>query len=155
VLDLREVLAEAIDAVAPLYEGRHQQVAVSVPREPVRVHVDPSRMQQVIGNLLSNASKFSHLGDRILAGIKLTEDGRAELVVSDPGRGIDKALLPRIFDLFFSEGDNSVNSFGVGLAVARKLVELQGGTLKGSSEGLGLGSSFVVSLPLAREGEQA
>jgi PAS domain S-box-containing protein len=155
LFDLREVLAEAVDAVASDYEGRQQTVSVAVPNEPVLVRVDANRLQQVIGNLLSNASKFSNIGDRVVAGIRFADDGYAELFVSDVGQGIDKSTLPRIFDLFFSAGGNAVSSFGVGLAVARKLMELHGGTLGAFSEGPGLGSQFVVRLPLAAEGELA
>ena len=109
----------------------------------------------MVGNLLSNASKFSSVGGPVAAGIESNGDGYAELFVSDLGRGIDRTTLPHIFDLFFSAGGNPVKSFGVGLAVARRLVELQGGTLNGDSEGLGLGSRFVVRLPLAAESEPA
>jgi PAS domain S-box-containing protein len=151
VLDLREVLAEAVDAVASDYESRRQHVSVTVPNEPVLVRVDPHRMQQVIGNLLSNASKFSKVGDRVVAGVQLTVDGGAEVFIADPGRGIEKSALSRIFDLFYSAGGNPLNSFGVGLAVAHKLVELQGGTLEGYSEGVGLGSRFSARFPFAAD----
>ncbi len=153
VVDLREVLAEGVDAVANPFEGKSQTIMVNAPPDPVLVRVDAQRMQQVIGNLLSNASKYSALGDRVVASIAV--DGtHAELTVSDAGRGIDPAVLPRIFELFASFGGDG-SSYGVGLAISRRLVELQGGTLVGSSDGSGLGSRFVVRLPVAREGRVA
>lgn len=151
VVDLREVLAEAVDTAASDYERRHQRVTVHVPSAPVLVRVDVQRLLQVLGNLLSNASKYSNLGDRVATAITVLGT-EAELSVSDVGRGIDPAVLPRVFDLFTSVGGDR-GSYGVGLAVARRLVELHGGTLQGYSDGLGLGSRFVVRLRVVADAE--
>jgi CheY-like chemotaxis protein len=116
------------------------------------VIADPSRLQQVVWNLVINAVKFTPRGGRV--SVELRRDAaQAEIAVSDTGRGIDAALLPYIFDRF-RQADSSTTrahaGLGLGLALARHLVELHGGTLSARREGVDQGATFVVRLPLAR-----
>jgi two-component system CheB/CheR fusion protein len=146
-VDLRHAIDHAVDAVKPLLEERRHELAVSLPKHPVTVMADMARLQQVFSNLLTNAAKYTEPGGRI--GITVGNgDRRATITVVDTGRGIDAAALPRIFELF-TRGASDVSGFGVGLAVARRLVELHGGSIEARSAGAGLGAEFTLSLPLA------
>jgi signal transduction histidine kinase len=146
-VDLRHAIDHADDAVKPLLEERRHELAVSLPKYPVTVMADMARLQQVFSNLLTNAAKYTEPGGRI--GITVGNgDRRATITVVDTGRGIDAAALPRIFELF-TRGASDVSGFGVGLAVARRLVELHGGSIEARSAGAGLGAEFTLSLPLA------
>jgi two-component system CheB/CheR fusion protein len=146
-VDLRHAIDHAVDSLKPLLEERRQELAVSLPKYPVRVVADMARLQQVFTNLLTNAAKYTNQGGRINIIVR-NGDGRATITVVDTGRGIDAAALPRIFDLF-TRGASDVRGFGVGLAVARRLVELHGGSIEARSAGVGRGAEFTLSLPLA------
>ena len=115
------------------------------------VDADPNRMQQVIGNILSNAIKFTPSGGRI--DLKLDRvDGHARITVSDHGEGIDPSFLPHVFErLRQAEGATKRSGLGLGLAIARHIVELHHGEIRAESEGLGKGARFIVTLPLAHE----
>jgi len=115
------------------------------------VDADPNRMQQVIGNILSNAIKFTPNGGVI--DLKLDRvDGHARITVSDDGEGIDPSFLPHVFErLRQAEGNAKRSGLGLGLAIARHIVELHHGDIKAESDGLGKGARFIVTLPLAHE----
>ena len=121
--------------------------------EPDRaLWVDPTRMTQVIASLLANATKFTPPGGRIeIRGrIAPSEAGSPELLLSvaDSGIGMDASVLPRVFELFFRDSSNGVRTgLGVGLALARRLVELHGGSITADSPGVGHGSTFTVRIP--------
>ena len=153
VVDLRTIIEAAVDSYRPQLEARRQRVGVSLPPEPLWLEADRTRIEQVVTNLLSNASKYSDDGGSIaIAAVR--EGSRAVLRVRDLGIGIAAEFLPRVFDLF-AQGDRSLTraqgGLGVGLTLVRKLVEMHGGTVRANSEGLGEGSEFVVSLPLREE----
>jgi CheY-like chemotaxis protein len=128
---------------------RGHQFTVSIPREPIRVEVDPTRLEQVIDNLLTNAAKYSDPGGRIVLTAS-REGSDAVLTCRDSGIGIAPDQLPHIFDLFVQAErrlDRSQGGLGIGLSLVRSLVEMHGGTVTATSGGLGLGSEFVVRLP--------
>lgn len=143
-IDLRPIVEQVVDAMRPLIAEREQQLSVDLPTMPLVVEADSARMQQVLMNIFANASKFTPSGGhiRVSGG---DGDGRITLSVRDTGEGIDAATLPRIFDLF-TRGSSTAGGFGVGLAVARRLVELHGGTIEARSMGIDQGSEFIVRL---------
>src|SRR5262249_6382990 len=121
----------------------------SLPPQPVYVDADPTRLQQVVGNLLSNAGKYTDPGGHILLTAR-QEGSELLLRVRDTGIGIAPDMLPVIFDLFVQAErrlDRSQGGLGIGLTLVRRLVEMQGGSVSAHSEGPGKGSEFVVRLP--------
>ena len=150
VLTLAPVLEAAIETVQPLLDSAGQGLDLSIPEPPVFLRGDPQRLAQVFANLLSNASKFSAQGARISLSAVVAGDG-VEVRVRDAGIGLDASQQAFIFDLF-AQVDTSLErargGLGIGLTLARRLVELHGGALSATSPGLGQGSEFVVRLPL-------
>ncbi len=153
-VEIAEAVAKAIEMASPLLEQRAHMLNVDVPGRGLRVHADPTRLSQVVANLLTNAAKYTPKGGQITIGAGQA-DGEVVLSVRDTGIGIAPELLPRIFDLFVQERqalDRSHGGLGLGLAIVRNLVELHGGAVSASSEGLGQGSEFVVRLPWVAAG---
>ncbi len=152
---LAEVVQGAIDAVQPNAASRSINLEARLSDEVGVVRADPDRIQQVVLNLLSNAVKFTPSGGAI--EIELTRDaGAVQIVVRDTGVGIRSDFLPLVFDRF--KQAEAVTSrqhagLGLGLAIARELVELHGGSISAHSEGEGRGATFTVRLPLARRQE--
>jgi PAS domain S-box-containing protein len=147
--DLREVIATAIEAAGPMVESRRHRLTFDPPSTAVVVDADPVRLCQVLTNLLINAAKYTNPEGRIWVVLEAPKDA-AVVRVRDNGIGISIDLLPCIFDMFAqasSAADASMGGLGVGLAVARELVQLHGGSLSAHSDGLGCGSEFVVRLP--------
>jgi PAS domain S-box-containing protein len=149
-LDVRGVVAQAVEGVRPLIDRRQQELTVALPPEPVWLHADPTRLEQVLVNLLTNAAKYSDEGSRI--GLTVQPEGEEVVVrVRDTGIGIAPELLPHIFDLFTQAErslDRSQGGLGIGLCLVQRLVEMHGGTVEASSAGLGQGSAFTVRLPV-------
>ena len=106
---------------------------------------DPNRLQQVLWNLLTNAAKFTQKDGRVTVTLARV-NSHLEIEVTDNGEGIDPAFLPHIFDLF-TRGAGERTGFGVGLSVARRLVELHQGRIEARSDGPGSGSEFIVVIP--------
>jgi signal transduction histidine kinase/CheY-like chemotaxis protein len=148
-LDVQEVIEHALEVTRPLIAARQQSVAFDPPPQPLRVDADPVRLTQVIGNLLSNSAKFSPDGARIEVTADLV-DGAVRIGVRDEGAGIDAQILPHVFDLFV-QGDQSLDrmqgGLGIGLTVAKRLVELHDGRIEVRSDGPGRGSEFTIVLP--------
>jgi signal transduction histidine kinase len=156
VVDAGEVITRAVEQASPLLEERRHALAVEV--EPgLALHVDPSRVAQVVANLLTNAAKYTDPGGRIT--LRATRDGdMARVAVTDDGIGLSPALLPRIFDLFVQgerELDRAPGGLGIGLTIVRTMVELHGGRVHAESAGAGRGSTFTVWLPLAAAAQLA
>jgi PAS domain S-box-containing protein len=147
---LESVVAEALEATRELIDARGHAVDLALPSTPVWLDADPTRLAQVVGNLLNNAAKYTPPGGRITVSAE-TVDGTAVLRVRDTGSGIAPESLVDIFELF-AQGDRrpggSEGGLGLGLTLARMLVELHGGTLTAASDGVGRGSEFVVRLPV-------
>jgi PAS domain S-box-containing protein len=150
VLDLNGVIVEAAQAIQPTIEARRQQLSVTPAPQPVMVEGDPTRLLQIVENLLTNASKYTPSEGTIALELKIRATD-CELCVQDNGRGIDPKMLEEIFDLFF-QSDNALDrrdgGMGVGLTLIRALVEMHDGTVVAHSAGLGRGSRFAVRLPL-------
>ncbi len=152
-VELATVVARAVETVQPLIDAQRHELGVSVPPESLPIDGDPVRLAQVVGNLLTNAAKYTEKGGRI--GLTAERDGGvAVLRVRDTGIGIAPEMLPRIFELFVQvdhAATRSQGGLGIGLTLVKNLVEMHHGTVEAHSEGLGKGSEFVVRLPLATQ----
>jgi PAS domain S-box-containing protein len=149
VVEIATVIAKAVELASPLFDKRLQRLSIDVPRTGLLVNADPRRLAQVFQNLLTNASKYSD--QRTVVELRARGDGERVVVeLHDHGIGIPPDLMPRLFDLF-AQGqralDRSEGGLGIGLAVAKSLCELHGGTILVTSPGAGRGSTFIVSLP--------
>lgn len=150
-VDVSDLVARAVETVQPMIVERSQLLSVHVPAEPIRVHGDPLRLTQALGNVLANAAKYTDREGRIGLSVRQV-NGSVEIRVSDSGIGIPKALLPMIFDMFTqlrNTPGHPQSGLGIGLALVRKLLEMHGGTVTAFSEGDGLGSEFLITLPVA------
>ena len=154
---LHDIIARAIEMVSPLLQERGHRLTVEVAATGLNVDVDATRMSQVFANILTNAAKYTDPHGEIRVAAR-AEGGDVVIDISDDGVGIDPPLLRRIFDLFTQEAqsfDRSRGGLGLGLAIARTLVDLHGGTITAHSEGRGCGSRFTVRLPRASAGASA
>jgi len=147
---LADVIRGAVETVRPAIEAAEHALALSVPPEPVELYADLTRLAQVFGNLLNNSVKYTPRGGTIRLAAAV-DGSQAVITVHDTGIGIPAASLRHIFDMF-SQVDRSVErttgGMGIGLALVKGLVEMHRGTVEATSPGLGLGSTFVVRLPL-------
>ena len=156
VVALEAVLTAAASVVRPAIEARGQELALTLPAEPVFLHADATRLDQVFGNLLANACKYSDPGGRISisaerAAARGNEPPEVIVRVRDEGIGISPELLPRVFDLFVQATralDRAQGGLGIGLTLVQRLVILHGGSVEARSDGLGHGSEFIVRLPI-------
>ena len=156
-VDLANLIARATEVSRPLIEQRGQLLSVDLPAVPIRLRADPTRLEQVIDNLLTNAAKYSDPGGRIALSARLEGDW-AVVRLKDSGIGIAPKKLPHIFDLFVQAEwrlERSQGGLGIGLSLVRSLVGMHGGQVSATSEGLGLGSEFVVRLPALPSRPQA
>lgn len=152
-VDLTAVVNRSVEAMRPVFEQEQHELTVSLSPTSLRVEGDATRLEQVLANLLNNAAKYTDAGGRIWVAIE-RQGNDAVVRVRDSGIGIAPEMLPRIFDLFVQAErrlDRSQGGVGIGLTLARKLVELHGGRIHAQSEGVGKGSEFVVSLPTIDE----
>lgn len=146
------VLDRAMAMTRPVYDERAMTMSLDVRDREMPVEVDVTRMVQVVSNLLINAAKYSDPGSRVeLTGVR--EGGDAVVRVADEGRGIDPAVLPTIFDSFVQVAKDR-GGLGVGLTLARRLVEMHRGTIRARSRGVGHGSTFEVRIPILVEGPE-
>lgn len=146
---LQDILGDAIEAARPLIEGRGHVLQRSELPPGLLVHADRVRLTQVFTNLLSNAAKYTDPGGRISVSV-VSDQHRASVVVQDTGIGIPPDMLSRVFNLFTqvpAAHARSQGGLGIGLTLARRLVELHGGRITAHSRGEGHGSTFTVSLP--------
>jgi signal transduction histidine kinase len=148
-LDLRTVVKHAIDAHAHAITAQGHDLTSALPDAPAWVSGDVHRLEQVFGNLLGNAAKYTRSGGHISVWMHLRQD-RVVVRIRDTGVGIAPALLPRIFGLYW-QADGFERShgtgLGIGLAVVRELVQMHGGSVTAASGGAGCGSEFTVWLP--------
>jgi PAS domain S-box-containing protein len=149
-LEIAEVVRRAVETAKPLIETGKHRLEVALPARPVFVHGDVHRLTQLLANVLNNAARYTAEGGKITVRAG-AEDGRAVLRVSDTGRGIAPDMIERIFDMFV-QGRAPLQrvggGLGIGLALARKIAELHGGSLEAHSEGENRGSEFILRLPL-------
>src|SRR6185436_14289225 len=150
VVDLKTILERAVDTTRPLIESRAHELILDLPREPIRLEADPTRLEQVVANLLNNAAKYTMPGGHI--SLSATRSGREAVIrVRDNGIGVPPDVLGRVFEPFVqSDGSlaRSEGGLGIGLTLVRSLVEMHGGRVEATSPGLGQGSEFVVRLPV-------
>ncbi len=154
VVDLRDVVARAVETSRPRIDARKHHLAISLPERSTEVDGDPTRLAQVVSNLLNNSAKYMDEGGRIELSLGVDDD-QAILRVRDTGLGIAPAILPTIFDLFTQvrgHENRSEGGLGIGLSLVRNMIELHGGRVQALSAGLGHGSEFVVRLPLSPAG---
>lgn len=146
---LAHLVRSAVDAARSFLEESHQTVIFQISKDPTWVEVDPSRIQQVLINLLSNACRYSDPGKSITIALHARKS-EVVLSVKDQGIGIDPALMPRIFGMFIrgdAARDRSPSGLGIGLRLVKLIVERHGGTITARSEGIGHGSEFEITLP--------
>ena len=152
-IELSSSIRHAVEAVRSLYQDMNHELTVTLPPLPVYLDADPTRLAQVVGNLLTNACKFTDKGGRISLTVE-REGEQAVIRVRDSGIGIAADQLPRVFDMFVQADtrlERSVSGLGIGLTLVKSLVEMHGGTVEASSEGIGKGCEFVVRLPILVE----
>ncbi|MFC5496808.1 response regulator [Caenimonas terrae] len=150
-VDLQTVIASAVETSLPLIEAGRHELHVQMPDEELMLDVDLTRVAQVVSNLLNNAAKYTPARGRI--GLSAHREGDFVVIaVADTGIGIPPSSMPTVFEMFTQVGRNmerAQGGLGIGLSLVRRLVELHGGTVQASSEGVGRGSTFTVRLPLA------
>ncbi|WP_129775561.1 hybrid sensor histidine kinase/response regulator [Peristeroidobacter soli] len=152
-LTLQSCIDMAIETTQPLIQEKKHRLTSSMCPEPLWVNADKVRLAQCITNLLTNAIKYTEPGGEIQVRT-MTEDSSAIVTIADNGIGMPPELIPRMFELFVQGEralDRSQGGLGIGLAVCRMLIEMQGGTVTGNSPGAGRGSTFTLRLPLANE----
>jgi CheY-like chemotaxis protein len=152
---LERLVHTAVEANRAAMSAKHIVLSIELPKDECILDVDPTRVVQILSNVLQNAVKFTHDGGSVSISATVRQPTHAasphvSISVADSGIGISPELLPRVFDLFTQgETRSSEPGLGIGLALARRLVELHDGRLDARSAGLGRGSDFVIQLPLA------
>ena len=150
-LPVSTVVAHAVETSEPSIRAARHRLALSLPGETLWVDGDAVRLAQILANLLDNAAKYTPSGGEI--SVSARHDGGAiEVVVSDNGEGISAEALPRLFEMFSRAGRASGGGLGIGLALARHLAQMHGGTLQARSEGPGKGAQFILRLPAVEAG---
>ena len=150
-VELSVIIATAVETSRPLIEAARHQLSIKLPLEPLVIEADAMRLAQVFANLLNNSAKYTDQGGTI--SITATrEGGEVAIAVRDSGVGIPAEALGRVFDMFVQvnpRAHRGASGLGIGLTLARSLVEMHGGRISVASEGIGAGSVFIVRLPLA------
>lgn len=156
-VDLGEIVSQSIRTVADAADRQNVDLAIRTPAHPVVVDADPVRVDQIVTNIVTNAIKYTPEGGHVIVDLA-EDDGKALIRVTDDGVGIAPERISGIFELF-AQAENAIGraqgGMGVGLALVRNLVQLHEGTVEARSAGLGRGSEFVVTLPLAPAERQA
>lgn len=152
-LELSAVIRTAVETVRPLIESLSHTLTVTMPPNPIYLNADPTRLAQVFANLLNNAAKYTEKGGHVWLTAE-EQEGRAIVSVRDTGIGISEENLGHIFEMFSQASpalERSQGGLGIGLALVRGLVELHGGAIEAHSGGSGLGSEFIVRLPIMNQ----
>jgi signal transduction histidine kinase/tetratricopeptide (TPR) repeat protein len=151
-LELKELVRRTVEDQRQIFTNRGVELkVVAGDDEPLHVNADPTRLAQVVGNLLQNAAKFTPPGGRTTLSLERTDEDQVAITVRDAGMGIEPALLQQLFEPFAQAEQTlsrSTGGLGLGLALVKELVELHGGSVSAFSEGAGKGATFVVRLPL-------
>jgi len=154
-VELKAVVNDALEVVRSYIELHGHELVIALPDRPVFLHGDATRLAQILTNLLNNAAKYTNRGGRVSLSARV-DDRTLILHVADNGIGIAPDMLDQVFEMFVqvdSTLERTNAGLGVGLSLARRLVELHGGTIEARSEGVGRGSEFVVRLPIVVEPE--
>ena len=153
VLNLTQIVNSAVEAARPLIEERKHRLTIELAPGPLRVEGDPTRLEQVLVNLLNNAAKYTE-SSGLIRLLAQTIGPNVFITIDDTGVGMTPELLSRAFELF-AQGDRTIarseGGLGIGLTLVRSLVEMHGGSVSGESDGPGKGSRFTVRLPLAEQ----
>jgi signal transduction histidine kinase len=156
-MDLRTAIRAAVETVEPLVEAAGHQLIVELPDQPLWLNGDLTRLAQAFANILHNAVKYTDRGGRIVVSA-VVNDGEVAVTIADTGIGIEPARLPDIFGMFVQiepPAARARTGLGIGLALARRLIELHDGTIEGHSLGTGTGTEFVIRLTLNSEAAAA
>jgi signal transduction histidine kinase len=147
---LGSIVSTAVEAASPAIAAARHSLDIAVPDDPIWLHVDPARISQAITNLLNNTAKYTPQGGRIRLEAA-ADEASVTIRVIDNGIGLDREALPIVFDMFrqVSDRNGSQGGLGIGLTLAKQLVEMHRGTIEVHSEGLGEGAEFAIRLPLA------
>jgi PAS domain S-box-containing protein len=151
LLDFREIITRAVESSRPLIDSREHSIELVVPDDSVPVLGDAVRLTQAVVNLLNNAAKYTPAGGAIRVSVTV-RGAELELRVKDSGRGIERDMLEKVFDLFVqidASSNAALGGLGVGLALVRRVIELHGGSIQARSEGKERGSEFVARMPLS------
>jgi PAS domain S-box-containing protein len=149
-VELATVVSGAVDAIRPAAEAKNIRLQALLDPQAGPVSGDPTRLQQVVWNLLTNAVKFTPKGGRVQVRLERV-NSHVEITVSDTGQGIAPEFLPHVFDRFRQADQTYTRAhggLGLGLSIVRQLVELHGGTVQAESAGIGQGATFIVELPV-------
>jgi predicted ATPase/signal transduction histidine kinase len=153
VVDIYQSVVEAVEQVRPLIESKRHNLELHTSSETMLVQADPKRLLQVLTNLLTNAAKYTPEGGRVTVELS-AKDSNVQICVIDTGLGMSAELLTHCFEMFVQAertSDRAAGGLGIGLALVRSLVELQGGKVQAQSKGPGKGSRFTVTLPLVNQ----
>ncbi|WP_229455131.1 ATP-binding protein [Massilia sp. KIM] len=156
MLDLRNVVEDAAEQVRPMVNARRHKMVLDLPEHVSAVRGDHKRLVQVVANILGNAAKYTPEGGHIMLRLA-NEVSVYTITITDDGIGMEASLVSKVFELFTQaerSPDRSQGGLGLGLALARSLVELHGGSVRATSAGLGRGSTFTIRLPRADEREE-
>jgi signal transduction histidine kinase len=154
-VDLRRVLAQALEQSGPLIAKKGHRLHTDLGTEPVEVLGDATRLVQVFANLLNNAAKYTDPGGDLTLGLRTTAARKVAVAVRDNGTGMQPDAIDDLFEPFVQApgaASNAEGGLGLGLAIVKKIVERHGGTVSATSAGLGLGSTVTVLLALAPAG---
>jgi signal transduction histidine kinase len=149
-VELQAVVRHSSESVDALLKTHNHTLAISMPQDPILLSADPVRLEQIFTNLLFNAAKYTEPGGRITVSIR-SENDILHISIKDTGIGIEKDMLGRIFEPFVQAPiprGRVGSGLGIGLSLTKRLVELHGGTIHAESDGTGMGSEFIVELPL-------
>jgi signal transduction histidine kinase len=152
-VEISNLISRAVETTHPLIVERAHDLVLDMPEEPLNVLGDPTRLTQALGNVLSNAVKYTERGGRIVIAVR-RDGAEVTIRVTDTGEGIPADLLPVIFNLFTQldrTSGRAQGGLGIGLALVRRLVEMHGGSVTAHSDGVGKGSEFVIRLPVHSE----
>ena len=156
-VDIAVIVREMLEDIQPAIDLHRQSVVISLPPTPVQMYCDPVRLRQILFNLVDNANRYTP--DRGIILVRALTIGQELVIeVADNGDGIDPNLLPRLFNVFAQAPqalDRSRGGLGLGLAIARNLAEMHGGTITAESAGAGTGSRFTLRLPIGSGEEEA
>ncbi len=150
-VEIASVIRSAVETSRPAIDDHGHQLATTLPPEPLTVEADAVRLSQVIANLLNNAAKYTEQPGQIWLSVS-RDRGEVVISVRDNGIGISADLLPKVFDMFTQaerSKRHSQDGLGIGLALAKRLVDMHGGRIEAKSAGEGQGSEFTLRLPLA------
>ena len=156
-MDLVDLLKQCSEMMHAQFDRMGHRLVLDLPERAVYADIDPTRISQAINNLLSNASKFTENGGRVRLSLGLERE-QAVISVQDNGHGIAPEQLKTIFEMFVQldgSGESRTEGLGIGLSLAKQLVELHGGSIAAYSEGCGKGAEFVIRLPLPDDQKQA